>query len=211
VCGVHLWRDALEQYRRSQLISCAVLVSLGLHIFLLAGLWAEGSRVDRLKPIPLSVRLIPNAQSIELQEQPMKIEAADKPDVTLFDKSLAPNSDAMVGLPDALHFYDASTLTDLPWIPGQPVFDFSRSGIPDTAINGMLDFELLIDEFGKVVNHRILTVTGLDKVIETLLVNQFSKYPFHPAQIGERAVKSRIRFRIEIANGRQQVPVGSLP
>ena len=199
----------MKQHRRSLPIMWTVLASLGLHIVVATIMWGEKSRAAMPVPTHLSARLISSADSIELQKLPMPAEATDTPKVTSVDRLIVPISNGMASVPDTHYFYADRELTNLPWIPGEPVFDFSRSGLSDSAINGSLDFELLIDEFGKVVTHQVLTVAGLDHVIETLLVNQFAKYPFYPAQIGERAVKSRIRFHIEIANGRQQVPVPS--
>jgi hypothetical protein len=204
--------------RSGVVVFWAVAASLVLHTYVLA-LWWQGSSQARgpSQASVLHMRLLPLASSTQT--------APPEPDLSRSHAAVddtPPRTDvptATTYLPlDAPaqgvakdYFYAASELTQNPWIPGEPAFNFSVLGTLAEAINGELELELFIDQFGAVVRTQVVHTSGLDSAVEDLLVKQFARYSYHAGRIGDAPVKSRSHVRIALANGRKMQDSKSTP
>ena len=203
--------------RFSGVVFWAVVASLVLHAYVSA-LWWQGSSQAR-GPSPASalhMRLLPIASTT--QNAPPEPELLhSQADLTDSPQPVVPPGSEYHPL-DAPeqgvakeYFYAASELTQTPWIPGEPAFNFSALGTVAESINGELELELFIDQFGAVVRTQVGHSSGLDSAVEDLLVKQFTRYSYHPGRIGEVPVKSRSHVRIALANGRKLQDSKSAP
>lgn len=171
--------------------SVACALSIGLHALVLHWFDSASFRTVASASKPLEVRWVevmpPRAQGDAGDVDPGTRATPSSP----VRASVAPTDD----------YLDGATLTEPPWIPGEPVIDLVRLGFRDLSVSGAIRFQLWIDEFGTVVRVQTLSADGVPEALVESVERLFRSYPYHPGTLNGVPVKSRVQIQVRLQAG----------
>lgn len=96
-------------------------------------------------------------------------------------------------------FWSAADLHELPWLAGDPAFDFRKLGVPERSADGVVDLELWVERDGRVHRCRVAASQGMPDLVGERLAAQFCTYQFNPGRVGGYPVASRVTVRVSIS------------